>query len=198
MLLRIWFSFIGKMRWIIISSIAVLLMLSPLQYSINNSSSSHFEKTNFIHLETNIAFGNVGNVGIVIPKAEGDTPREKVISGAANPDGGKEESASDITKYMNCSLQGFDGLTGCIAGMAYGIYTFTSFVLAAVGNFFDIVLLFSISRDLINQDFVKTVWTNVRDLANMAFIFILLWIAIATILQVKNNTAKDLLTRLVF
>ncbi len=110
-----------------------------------------------------------------------------------------DNTPNNITKYMQCSITGgADGFTGCLAvGTYYAIYQPASLILTAVGSFFDIVLLFSISPKLISQDFIKTVWENVRDLANMAFIFILLWIAIATILRVRNNTAKELLTKLI-
>jgi hypothetical protein len=102
-----------------------------------------------------------------------------------------------IENYMQCKLTSFSGLTGCVAGMTYIIYSLSSFLVGVVGNFFDIMLLFSISPSLIDQDFVKTVWTNVRNLANMAFIFILLWVAIATILRVEKSGAKALLGKVI-
>ncbi|MEK6901501.1 MAG: hypothetical protein AABX37_04105, partial [Nanoarchaeota archaeon] len=43
------------------------------------------------------------------------------------------------------------------------------------------------------QEFVKTGWPIVRDIANIFFVFILLWIALATIFDVETYSAKKLL-----
>lgn len=47
------------------------------------------------------------------------------------------------------------------------------------------------------MDVVKTVWGTFRDIANMFFIFVLLYIAFATMLQVNGAETKRMLTRLV-
>jgi len=117
----------------------ILLFLAPLHITTpqtfsKESLSIQKEHSLFIAIETNLVFA--------------------------------EEPKPDITKYMTCNItKGSKGITGCFAlGAYYLAYMPASYILATVGNFFDIILKFSISKALIDQDFVKTVWTNVRNL----------------------------------
>ncbi|MEK7151907.1 MAG: hypothetical protein AAB773_00570 [Patescibacteria group bacterium] len=87
---------------------------------------------------------------------------------------------------------------GClIAGFYEIIYTPSALLLAGGGWIFDIMLAFSLSKNVLDAGFAKNGWAVTRDLANMLFIFILLAIAIATILQISSYGAKSLLARLV-
>ena len=61
----------------------------------------------------------------------------------------------------------------------------------------DTMVAFSISKDVLNASFAQKGWKSTRDLANMFFIFILLFIAIATILQLSSYGAKALLAKLI-
>lgn len=183
-------SFSQKLRLVTLSIIVFSFLFSP------------------ISLATPTSIQNQENKLLVInySLAQNQMPNEFGTDGEANQGNstsGKSSSTTgrtkNVTDYMQCNLlEGANGFTGCLAvGTYYLIYMPASFILGAIGNFFDIILLLSISRELINQEFIKTVWENVRDLANMAFIFILLWVAIATILRIKGNAAKDLLSKLI-
>ncbi|MCR4330503.1 MAG: hypothetical protein NUV49_01320 [Patescibacteria group bacterium] len=87
---------------------------------------------------------------------------------------------------------------GCIAAGFYEIiYTPSALLLAGGGWLFDVMLAFSLSSTVLDADFARNGWAITRDLANMLFIFILLAIAIATILQISSYGAKSLLARLV-
>ena len=58
----------------------------------------------------------------------------------------------------------------------------------------------SVKANLANiagSDFVTTGWGIVRDIANLFFIFILLWIALATIFDIPGYGAKDVLRQLI-
>jgi len=48
-----------------------------------------------------------------------------------------------------------------------------------------------------DQEFVKTAWEGIRDLANMLFIFVLIWMAIATVLNLSGHNAKATLVKLI-
>ncbi|MFC1721027.1 hypothetical protein ACFL0K_02120 [Patescibacteria group bacterium] len=86
----------------------------------------------------------------------------------------------------------------CVGSIIYNVFFVTSAKIMASGAFvFDLLVAFSMSRDMLNAQFVKDSWSVMRDLANMLFIFILLFIAIATILQLSKYNAKELLTRLI-
>jgi len=132
----------SSLRLFLVSLMGILLFLAPLHITTQsnthtlskNSLSTQKEHSLFIAIETSLVFA--------------------------------EETKTKITEYMSCTLTGgANGVTGCFAlGAYYLAYMPASYILATVGNFFDIVLKFSISKALIDQDFVKTVWTNVRDL----------------------------------
>ncbi|OHA19242.1 MAG: hypothetical protein A2836_02940 [Candidatus Taylorbacteria bacterium RIFCSPHIGHO2_01_FULL_45_63] len=73
-----------------------------------------------------------------------------------------------------------------------------SWILALVGMLLD----FSIRFALDTSNFTKITaiaegWKIIRDLSNIFFIFILLWIAISTILQLSSHNLKQALTRII-
>jgi hypothetical protein len=73
-----------------------------------------------------------------------------------------------------------------------------AFFFGLAGIVFDVFIAFSLSSTIIqNQDFVNKGWVIMRDLSNTFFIFILLYIAIATILQTAGGQTKRLLATLV-
>ncbi len=83
----------------------------------------------------------------------------------------------------------------CVGRFAHGAFTLSGLAMAGAGTAFDYLLNFGIRPDVIAQPFVETAWENIRDLVNAAFIFVILFIAIATILNIQNGkySAKSLL-----
>lgn len=76
--------------------------------------------------------------------------------------------------------------------------TIPKFFFGLAGVVFDTLLAFSLSSTIIqNQTFVNKGWVIMRDLSNTFFIFILLYIAISTILQTAGGQTKRLLATLV-
>ena len=78
----------------------------------------------------------------------------------------------------------------CIAVLGYYMYVPTGWILLFSGAIFDTFLAFSLSKGLLNEDFVSGTWKVVRDIANLGLILALLYIAIATILQVGGVQLK--------
>lgn len=78
----------------------------------------------------------------------------------------------------------------CIAVLGYYMYVPTGWILLLSGALFDTFLAFSLSKGLLNEPFVSATWGTVRDFANLGLIFALLYIAIATILQVGGVQLK--------
>lgn len=85
-------------------------------------------------------------------------------------------------------------LMDCVpAGIYYLIYKPTGYLLTGSAYIFDALFPLSLSRTFINQPFIEGTaespgaWTIVRDFANMAFIFILLYIGISTILGLTGD-----------
>ncbi|MFA5838705.1 MAG: hypothetical protein WC849_02100 [Candidatus Paceibacterota bacterium] len=73
-----------------------------------------------------------------------------------------------------------------------------SWVLVVVGNLFDQVITFSLSTSIISSlQGIKDGWAIVRDLINLSFIFLLLYIAINTMLGTSGSADKKILANLV-
>ncbi|MDP3784533.1 MAG: hypothetical protein Q8R12_00405 [bacterium] len=78
------------------------------------------------------------------------------------------------------------------------VLTGTAWILAAISNLFNYVA--GVTLDNSNYakiDAITQGWAFSRDVVNLFFIFILLFIAIATILQIESYGAKALLARLI-
>src|SRR3989344_3057980 len=88
--------------------------------------------------------------------------------------------------------------TKMIGYLLYSVFYVTGWLLAAVANVFNYVL--GITFDNANYSDIGVIregWAFSRDVVNLFFIFILLFIAIATILQIESYGAKKLLVWLV-
>ena len=72
----------------------------------------------------------------------------------------------------------------------------SSTFLAAATYIFDLSISYSL-KDVTASTFVGVGWGIVRDIANLFFIFILLWIALATIFDIPGYGAKDILRQLI-
>ena len=80
------------------------------------------------------------------------------------------------------------------------IWMLDKFLSGTVLAFATAVFDWSISYNLVDvakSAFVQVGWGIVRDIANLFFIFILLWIALATIFSIQGYGAKDLLVQLI-
>jgi len=99
---------------------------------------------------------------------------------------------------FNCGFIGKSSLGGCIGHIIYYVwFTPATWAIGLAGWFFDILAAFTLSTVVMDAKFVGLGWAGVRDITNMVFIFALLAIAIATILQVEEFSAKRVLARLV-
>lgn len=93
-----------------------------------------------------------------------------------------------------CELKGFS-FSVCAASVVYWIGPGLASYVAYIGAyFFSIVIEFSLNSTAYALDFLADGWQTVRDLANMAFIFILVFIAITIMLQAETTgTIKQLI-----
>lgn len=99
---------------------------------------------------------------------------------------------------LSCSLFGGWTVDECVALIGYyAFYVPTAWILIIAGGIFDTMLALSLSTKTINQPFVLEAWGIVRDVANLFFIFILLYIAIGTILQTGGDTLKRALVNVI-
>jgi hypothetical protein len=77
------------------------------------------------------------------------------------------------------------------------LYEPSSWLLVAAGYVFDVMVKLSLQSETFNEDFITKGWALVRDLMNMTFIFVMLYIAIATILQLSGYNTKKLLGQVI-
>jgi len=105
------------------------------------------------------------------------------------------EIADTVT--FGCDMWTGTGLLNCLLDIEYGVLVGVSrnlFKLA--GHIFDTIWAFGLSSDSYKQDdFIGAGWIVCRDISNTFFIFILLYIAITTILQIGST--KQLLSTVV-
>ncbi len=99
-------------------------------------------------------------------------------------------STPSASTEMECK----SGITECLAVIMYYIGPLIASKVAYVGAyFFSIVVQLSLNSTAYALGFLSDGWTTVRDLANMSFIFILVYIAMTVMLQAETSgTIKTL------
>ncbi|MEN9605007.1 MAG: hypothetical protein RJB39_692 [Candidatus Parcubacteria bacterium] len=97
------------------------------------------------------------------------------------------------------SVISIDCMTALIAVLANMYLKLVSFALGAVGSLFDYSIEIAInSAEFIDRiGVVNPIWSFIRDLLNMTFIFILLWIAVNIILGRKGYSLRSNVVKVV-
>lgn len=106
-------------------------------------------------------------------------------------------AAEKYTAIQNAPAEIFNSIK---QGLAFAMLTFSSWLLGIAGLFFDFVLTETVKNmaEFVSQiGAIDVAWRVLRDIVNMAFIFILLYIAIATILRIEEYGARRLLARVI-
>ncbi len=100
-----------------------------------------------------------------------------------------------------CSILPLDpsgSVMGCVAqGFYYVLFVPTSYIFALAGTFFDFTFHYSIQDSSYRSPFVVEGWGLIRDFCNMFFIFILLYIAFGTILNLNSVKTKEMIINVV-
>jgi len=95
-------------------------------------------------------------------------------------------------------LGGDGSFSGCIAqGLYYGLFVPTSWIFGGTGKLFDYVFVYSISDSSYRSSFVTEGWRIVRDLSNIFFIFILLYVAFRLILNIGGAQSKQMIINVI-
>ena len=83
---------------------------------------------------------------------------------------------------------------GCLANIYYyGIFQLVALILALTALFFDAIMSLALSSDLFTKTtFISSAWAVVRDLSNIFFILILLYVAIEIILDMAHDAQKTI------
>ena len=89
-------------------------------------------------------------------------------------------------------------IMGCVAqGFYYIFFVPTSYLFALAGTFFDYAFSYSVQDSSYRSSFVVEGWGLVRDFCNMFFIFIMLYVAIGTILSLHSMKTKETIINVV-
>lgn len=102
--------------------------------------------------------------------------------------------------FATCNILGDNGGTfmGCVAQVFYYIlFVPTSYIFALAGNLFDWTFAYSVSDSSYRSQFVTQGWGVIRDFCNIFFIFILLYVAFSTILDLKGPKAKEMIVNVI-
>jgi hypothetical protein len=144
-----------------------------------------------------------------LPNADDPIIFETDISMATATDASSEnDQYKELTRgssgdgYMPaCWLGLTDGgisMSGCVAQLIYTLFFRpTSYLFGLAGQFFDFSFFYSISDKSYRSGFVLEGWGIVRDFVNMFFIFVLLYIAFATILSINGFKTKEMIINVV-
>ena len=103
--------------------------------------------------------------------------------------------ASDIFEYAT----GVNSFADVTAMLMEAFLSLAALVLYAAGSLLTAIIDLSVNNmgSIVNSVGVRAAWSTFRDIANMSFIFIILYIAINTILGTGNINMKKMLVRIV-
>ena len=93
-----------------------------------------------------------------------------------------------------------EGLTFVLSELSFAILTISAYILGLAGLLLKFVIDYTVVNMSVRIDAVGTIdvaWTAFRDLANMLFIFIILYIAIGTILNLGSVSTKKMLVNVI-
>ncbi len=136
------------------------------------------------------------------------TAYDKCISDGGTPAGCQSLSGAPISADNqtalerligdNCGLTGFS-VQGCIIRIVYVLfYTLPSFLLWFAAIFFNALIAIALSTKLYaTSTFIPEAWAIVRDLSNIFFILILLYVAIQMILGLGGHGSKKIIVQVV-
>ena len=103
-----------------------------------------------------------------------------------------------VVTLPECRWDFWNTIGGCAGVFLYKvIFVPTSYLFAAAGMFFDSTFAYSVQSSSYQSTFVVEGWGVVRDFCNMFFIFILLYIAFGTILDLNGVKTKEMIINVI-
>lgn len=101
--------------------------------------------------------------------------------------------------FSNPLMGGEDSsIGGCFVRLFYyTLFVPTSYLFAFSGALFDYTFAFSINSSSYDSDFILQGWGIIRDFCNIFFIFIMLYIAISTILNINGSKTKEMIRNVI-
>ena len=137
------------------------------------------------------------------PAGNGNVWRTAAEQAAANATISANQSPFDAAVNLsknscNVTPVGGGSFVGCILQFVYWtFYTLGAWLLAIAASFFNYFIKITLGPELLKSDFVSHAWGVVRDLSNIFFILILLFIAIKIILDLGGSEAKKMIAKVI-
>lgn len=107
-----------------------------------------------------------------------------------------ESSVSDSSSDSGFGC-GITNPGGCVAQVFYWLATAASLIPLLAGYFLDFFVYYSTNSTSYDNELVSQAWGAVRDVANMFFILVLLYVAIKTILGLNVTDNKKLISAVI-
>ncbi|MDD3662579.1 MAG: hypothetical protein PHT84_01800 [Candidatus Pacebacteria bacterium] len=103
-----------------------------------------------------------------------------------------------LLEPYSCDILDASTWKGCVGRFLYVVvFEPTAFLFGLTGKLFDFAFFYSVQNTSYSSTFVVEGWKIVRDFCNMFFIFILLYIAFATILNLNSFDTKKMIINVV-
>ena len=163
--------------------------LKPSTLYVSNVLISEFEVAEVTHIDYENTTHRISR-GVVFKQVfSTPTVEEGKTQIFTDIEGGASGSGLYVDPLPKC---GITNISGCIARVIYYlVFKPTSFLFALAGKVMDFTIMYSLSDSSYRSPFVSEGWQVVRDLCNMFFIFILLYIAFTTILDTGGSKNKN-------
>ena len=115
-----------------------------------------------------------------------------------NVDAGSSVAVNNDALLPKCEWIHSETWGGCVGILMYwSIFKPTSFIFALSGKLLDITVDYSTKDTSYRSSFVVQGWGVIRDFCNVFFIFIMLYIAIGTILSLHSVKTKEMIINVV-
>ena len=145
---------------------------------------------------------DLGTQTVTIPDVNISGDTNQIFSGSTSGGNTVNNSSSMPACSMGVLPDSLTGKTGtfmgCVAqGIYYVLFSTTSYLFGLAGTLFDNAFAYSVDDNSYRSAFVVEGWKVVRDFCNMFFIFILLYIAFGTILNLNGVKTKEMIINVV-
>jgi len=111
---------------------------------------------------------------------------------------GETKTTPGEIEMPECRIDFYNTIGGCLGQLLYKlVFRPSSALFAITGKLLDVSISYSIKDTSYRSAFVVEGWGLVRDLCNMFFIFILLYIAFSTILNLSSVNTKQMIINVV-
>ncbi|MEI7709378.1 MAG: hypothetical protein WCI76_01545, partial [bacterium] len=172
-------------------------VFAPSMASIANAQTGQSTLGDCTLIDDSLIEHSAGKMTFDQCKAKGKNPADTYWKADTPPDPSKSDFENKIDS--GCGVNPlYWSFKGCLLMLVYYIaFLLPSFMLWLSAQFFNVMISLGIDSKITSESqFIPAAWAVVRDISNMGFILILLYIAIETILGIGHD-AKKMITQVI-